>query len=150
MTVDSPGQHVLERTAVQLQADGAVEARFTVGLPARGRSVLGQWAVAVLVHNLPRWGARGSPVQSAFGPRRLGHQAPTRHPTHALQQGTLNPKPMRCNREPCARPPIRTPKCPIASAEQRTDCGLCWYRRWPACTWSAWLNCAPSSCTTFH
>ena len=38
-----------------LQRGGAVEARFTVGLPARGRTVLGQWAVQVLVHNLPRY-----------------------------------------------------------------------------------------------
>lgn len=44
MTVDVPGQNVLERTSVQVQADGSVEARFTVALPARGRSVLGQCA----------------------------------------------------------------------------------------------------------
>ena len=35
---------------------GDVEARFTVGLPARGRSVLGDWAATVLTSNLPRCG----------------------------------------------------------------------------------------------
>lgn len=54
MTVDAPGQHVLERSSVILAPDGAVEARFTVALPARGRSVLGTWASAILVINLPK------------------------------------------------------------------------------------------------
>lgn len=34
-----PGQHVLERTAVLVSSNGAVEARFTVGLPAQVESV---------------------------------------------------------------------------------------------------------------
>ncbi len=33
---------------------GDVEARFTVALPARGRTVLGDWAATVLTTNLPR------------------------------------------------------------------------------------------------
>ena len=53
MTVDAPGQHVLERTSVLVDSLGGVEARFTVALPARGRTVLGQSAAAVLVQNLP-------------------------------------------------------------------------------------------------
>lgn len=49
-----PGQHVLERTAVLVSAGGAVEARFTVGLPAQvmmrgGGSGAGHW-----VQNGPR------------------------------------------------------------------------------------------------
>lgn len=35
MTVDTPGQHVLERTSALLGADGNLEARFTVALPAK-------------------------------------------------------------------------------------------------------------------
>jgi len=35
-----------------------VEARFTVALPARGRSILGQWAAQILCQNLPRRAAR--------------------------------------------------------------------------------------------
>lgn len=53
MSVDKPGQHVLERTSVLIHADGSVEARFTVALPARGRTVLGQWASSILLQNLP-------------------------------------------------------------------------------------------------
>lgn len=42
ITIDEPGQHILERSSVVVhQADGAVEARFTVGMPARG--VVGGW-----------------------------------------------------------------------------------------------------------
>lgn len=33
---------------------GGLEARFTVALPARGRSVLGDWAQEILIHNLPK------------------------------------------------------------------------------------------------
>ena len=44
---------MLERTAVLLGPGGSVEARFTVGLPAQGRSVMGRWASQILVQNLP-------------------------------------------------------------------------------------------------
>ena len=53
LSVDRPGQHVLERSSVLALPGGGLEARFTVALPARGRSVLGRWAAAVLVDNLP-------------------------------------------------------------------------------------------------
>lgn len=43
-----PGQEVLERASLGLAADGEVEARFRVGLPARGRRILGD-AAATLV-----------------------------------------------------------------------------------------------------
>ena len=36
--IEAPGQQVLANTAVQVHADGTVEARFTVGLPHRGES----------------------------------------------------------------------------------------------------------------
>lgn len=35
VVVDVPGQYVLERTSVLVSPEGAVEARFTVGLPAQ-------------------------------------------------------------------------------------------------------------------
>lgn len=39
ITIDEPGQHILERSSVVVhEADGSVEARFTVGMPARGES----------------------------------------------------------------------------------------------------------------
>lgn len=51
--MSDPGQRVLPQTAVQVDADGAVEARCTVGLPARGRRVAGDDAVALLLRDLP-------------------------------------------------------------------------------------------------
>jgi len=56
-------------------AQGAVEARFTVALPARGRSILGQWAAQILCQNLPRRAARPrfacSPERAPCMPRAL-------------------------------------------------------------------------------
>lgn len=48
-----PRQQVLLQTAVLVAGDGAVEARFTVGLPAQGRRVLGREAVRLLVDAVP-------------------------------------------------------------------------------------------------
>jgi predicted ABC-class ATPase len=52
--VETPGQEVLDQTAVRVEASGAVEARFTVGLPARGRRVMGRGAVKLLLEALPQ------------------------------------------------------------------------------------------------
>ena len=61
LLVDLPSQHVLERSSVVVTgtsgapsaSGGALEARFTVALPARGRSVLGEWAATLLCTTLP-------------------------------------------------------------------------------------------------
>ncbi|CAM9223865.1 unnamed protein product [Pylaiella littoralis] len=54
ITIDEPGQHILERSSVVVhEADGSVEARFTVGMPARGRSICGGWAVEILGRTVP-------------------------------------------------------------------------------------------------
>lgn len=52
ISVDQPGQQVLERTAVVVNGD-FVEARISIGLPAKGRRVLGQQAVVMLTEELP-------------------------------------------------------------------------------------------------
>jgi len=49
--MDRPGQEVMPITAVRLTKQG-VEARFTVGLPARGRKVLGRQARKLLVEDV--------------------------------------------------------------------------------------------------
>ncbi|KAI8472241.1 MAG: hypothetical protein J3K34DRAFT_213442 [Monoraphidium minutum] len=59
VSMDAPSQHVLERSAVLLLPDGGVEARFTIGLPAQGRSIMGQWAAQILAQNLPGWVDQG-------------------------------------------------------------------------------------------
>lgn len=52
IAMTDPGQVVLRQTAVQVAADGAVEARFTVGLPAKGRRVRGRDAARLLLETV--------------------------------------------------------------------------------------------------
>ena len=47
------GQEVLERTAVFINSQ-QLEVRFVLGLPARGRSILGRQAAAMLCEDLPK------------------------------------------------------------------------------------------------
>jgi predicted ABC-class ATPase len=53
LTVLRPGQEVLVRSSVIVSPDGAVEARFRAGLPARGRTILGREAAALLSVDVP-------------------------------------------------------------------------------------------------
>ena len=53
VAMTDPGQVVLPNTAVIVGPDGSVEARFTVGLPAAGRRVLGRQAEKLLLETLP-------------------------------------------------------------------------------------------------
>ena len=46
------GQVVLRQTALQVTPDGALEARFTVGLPAHGRRIAGRAAAELLVERV--------------------------------------------------------------------------------------------------
>ena len=56
MGIQEPGQFVLERSSMTIDGEtGVVEARFTVGLPAAGRSCLGGFAAEILMNNLPRY-----------------------------------------------------------------------------------------------
>jgi predicted ABC-class ATPase len=75
MAVDAPGQHVLERSSAVVRPDGSVEARFTVGLPARGRTVLGDWAAAILTTNLPRYVRDGLTYERQDAARVAAHVA---------------------------------------------------------------------------
>jgi len=51
--MEHPGQTVLLQTAVLIDQDGAVEARFTVGLPAQGRRVSGGQGARLLTRDVP-------------------------------------------------------------------------------------------------
>ncbi len=53
IAIDAGGQEVLERSSMVVTKD-YVEARFVVGLPARGRKVLGKEAVEMFENELPR------------------------------------------------------------------------------------------------
>lgn len=52
VSIDEPGQEVLDRTAVLLDA-GYLEVRFNVSLPAFGRKIAGQQAAAIFAEELP-------------------------------------------------------------------------------------------------
>jgi predicted ABC-class ATPase len=52
ISIDHCGQEILERTAMVVTGE-YVEARFVLGLPARGRTVLGKQARAMLFEELP-------------------------------------------------------------------------------------------------
>jgi predicted ABC-class ATPase len=53
IAIDRPGQEILERTSM-LIAGPDLEARFVVGLPARGRRIDGKAAAAMLCEELPK------------------------------------------------------------------------------------------------
>lgn len=53
VVVEAPGQEVLPQTAVQLDGDGSVDARLGMGLPARGRRVVGPEAATLLLQTVP-------------------------------------------------------------------------------------------------
>jgi predicted ABC-class ATPase len=48
-----PGQQILERTSLHIDHRGTVVARFTAGLPASGRRVLGRQAAEMLLSAIP-------------------------------------------------------------------------------------------------
>lgn len=52
IAIDKPGQEILERTSIVITEE-YVEARFVVGLPARGRRILGPEAVELLCRKVP-------------------------------------------------------------------------------------------------
>jgi len=53
ITMDRPGQEILERTSVLVDGD-QVEARFVMGLPAYGRRVAGTQAISMFFDELPQ------------------------------------------------------------------------------------------------
>jgi predicted ABC-class ATPase len=53
ISIDSCKQEILERSAVAIDAQG-VAVRFTVGLPADGRRILGKEAIAIFFQEIPQ------------------------------------------------------------------------------------------------
>lgn len=50
----APTQHVIEQSAVQINAEGQLRLQLTVNLPARGRTILGQAAETIFNRVLPQ------------------------------------------------------------------------------------------------
>lgn len=63
ISVDRPGQEILERTAVVVN-EQYVEVRITLGLPAQGRRVLGRKAEEMLCRQLPRLASAALPREA--------------------------------------------------------------------------------------
>src|SRR5512140_3961687 len=84
LRVLAPGQEVLERTALRVSADGTVEARFRVGLPARGRSVLGTAAADLLGRDVPE-AVRRTLFFHSLDPARLRRQVEVVEDARALR-----------------------------------------------------------------
>ena len=84
--MEAPGQEVVEGTAVQVTGDGGVEARFRVGLPARGRRIQGRPAEELLLEVVPRV-ALSSLSARAFPAGDLRLHAETNEDADALRTG---------------------------------------------------------------
>ena len=74
VAMTDPGQVVLPNTAVIVGPDGSVEARFTVGLPAAGRRVLGRQAEKLLLETVPGL-VRGTLLHAAHDPAEVRSHA---------------------------------------------------------------------------
>ncbi len=82
--IAAPGQEVLEQTAVRVEEDGAVEVRFTAGLPARGRKVMGRQAEELLCETVPEVVAT-SVFASAYDEEELVRHALVNEDAEALR-----------------------------------------------------------------
>ncbi len=78
-----PSQAVLRRTAVWINIEG-IEARLTVGLPARGRRIAGHEAAALLCDDIPRLAER-SLKYAALDPEDLEQHVQTFQDAEALR-----------------------------------------------------------------
>ncbi len=72
--IDCGGQEVLERSALFV-SDREVEARFVMGLPARGRTILGGDAMEMFLHELPAIVTHSLYYRSLDEPALMAHLA---------------------------------------------------------------------------
>jgi predicted ABC-class ATPase len=70
--IDRGGQEVLERTAVVINGD-RLEARFVVGLPAIGRTILGRESLEIFFHEIPKVVEASLFVKSLSVPQMRNH-----------------------------------------------------------------------------
>ncbi len=84
VVMEDPGQLVIPQTAVRVDADGCVEARFRVGLPARGRRVLGHKAATLLGRTVAAL-VRDTLPAPVHDPESLRHAAEVNEDADALR-----------------------------------------------------------------
>ncbi len=81
--VDAPGQEILEATAVTIRPGGIVDARFYLGLPAKGRDITAGVLKKIVRTELP------AIVQDALVHSRLDGDAFDRHVATARRQAAM-------------------------------------------------------------
>lgn len=84
IAITRPTQQVLERTAVLID-DQQLEVRFTIGLPARGRTILGRQAAELLCDDLPAIVARAL-IYAALDPEAIQRHVETVEDADWLRQ----------------------------------------------------------------
>ncbi|MEB3358676.1 MAG: ABC-ATPase domain-containing protein [Synechococcales bacterium] len=117
ISIASPGQEILERTSVLISQE-QVEARFLVGLPARGRSVLGRQAAELLCEDVPELVARSllyrnlkpdavqKHVETAEDAHWLRQQLPTRGLVAFIPDGAVLPRESGVSEKPLREHPV--------------------------------------------
>jgi predicted ABC-class ATPase len=116
--MEAPEQEVLDQTAVMVREDGSLEARFTVGLPATGRRILGHEAVELLLDAVPGV-VRDSLRTAAFEPDEILLHAECNEDADALRDllpgmglvafvgnGAVLPRQSGVSQEPLTRGPV--------------------------------------------
>jgi predicted ABC-class ATPase len=116
--MEAPGQEVLDQTAVMVKEDGSLEARFTVGLPAAGRRILGHEAAKLLLNAVPGV-VRDSLRAAAFTPDEILLHAECNEDADALRDvlpgmglvafvgdGAVLPRESGVSQEPLSRGPV--------------------------------------------
>lgn len=84
ITITSVGQSVLDRTSAFITSE-LVEVRFVVGLPARGRSILGRQAAEMLCEDIPEIVDKALKYRS-LEPRKIQQQVETVEDADWLRQ----------------------------------------------------------------
>ncbi|KAF7190544.1 hypothetical protein HII31_07703 [Pseudocercospora fuligena] len=85
ISVNQPGQEILPRTSAMISGNDSIELRFTVSLPAAGRTILGQQAWQILGINLVDVVGR-SLFLASLDERKLEHHISGAEQQHSLRQ----------------------------------------------------------------
>jgi predicted ABC-class ATPase len=112
-----PGPEIVERSAARLHADGQIEIRFSAGLPASGRRILGRQAWALLSQDIPRAAAAlaetpalARQVESVRAQRALRRQLVARGLVAFVADGAILPRRSGVDQRPLADAvPFRAP-----------------------------------------
>ncbi|TKA47163.1 hypothetical protein B0A54_02641 [Friedmanniomyces endolithicus] len=122
--INSPGQEILPRTSAVTDGNDTIELRFTVSLPAAGRTVLGQQAYQILGVNLVELVEKSLVyanldqeqlqlhVQTAENQQSLRHQLAEHNLTAFIANGSVLPRASGASETPMDSATVVPFKCP--------------------------------------